>query len=171
MTDLRSRHLRGLVVTAMAGAAALAVLGSAARAQGPPQVGGTVPSLIALSIGTPSGFQKVGVDTYQMRVPLQVTSSVNRLNLSVADGEDLGGPAHGRLRDGASVVSAPLLVAADGGAPQALDAAVDPLLQHWDQPVSQAPATLVIRQRFARPPTRLAALHKLILITVSSQGP
>jgi len=142
---------------------------SAARAQAP--VGATVPSLIALSIGTPSGFAKVGVGLYEMRVAVEVTTSVRSINLSVADGQDPTGPAHGRLIDGATVVSAPLLVSADGGAPQPLSALVDPLLHHWDGPVSLAPATLVVRQRFAQPPARLDQLQKLILITVSSQTP
>ncbi len=78
----------------------------------------------------------------------------------------MGGCATARV-----CVSAPLLVSANGGLPQPLDAAVDPLLHHWDGPVSLAPATLVISQRFAGAPGRLDQLHKLILITVSSQTP
>lgn len=171
MTNLRSRAAVLVLAALLAGTVAVAATRSIAHAQSPPQVGATVPSLIALSIGTPSGFTRTGVDTYEIRVPVQVTTSVPSVNLSVADGEDLSGPAHGRLRDGASVVSAPLQVAADGGATQPLAAAVDPLLRHWNGPVSLAPATVVVSQRFAAAPKRLDQLQKLILVTVSSQTP
>jgi len=169
MTVRRSIGAAGLLL--LAALLAVAVGRSAARAQSsPPQVGATVPSLIGLSIGTPSGFVRTGADTYEIRVPVQVTASVRSVNLSIADGQDPSGPAHGRLHDGGGVVSAPLLATA-GGAPQPLAAPVDPLLRHWNGPVSLAPATVVLRQTFATAPERLDQLQKLIFITVSSQTP
>lgn len=171
MSAVRSRAAAFVLAAAVATVAALSVGRPAAHAQSPPQVGAIVPGLIGLSIGTPSAFVRSGVDTYEVRVPVRVTASVRALNLSVTDGEDPSGPAHGRLHDGSGVVSAPLMVAASGGAPQPLAAALDPLLRHWDGPVSLAPTTLVLTQRFASAPRRLDALHKLILITISSQAP
>jgi len=142
--------------------------GSPARAQA---VGGTVLPEIALSIGTPTALQAAGHDDYLLQVPVQVTSSVDQVRLSVADGEDPAGAAHGHLHDGAGVAAAPLFVSVGTGPTKSLAAPVDPLLKTWNGPVALAPATVVVRQRLAGSLRVATALHKLILISVSTETP
>lgn len=137
MIALGTRRVCGLVLAVGAAAAASIVplSGSSARAQA---VGGTVLPQIALSIGTPGAWRAAGGGDYTLRVPVQVTSSVDQVSLSVADGDDAAGAAH---------------------------------VKTWNGPVSLAPATIVVRQRLANPPRATTPLHKLILITVSSEAP
>jgi hypothetical protein len=172
VTQARRRGARAcalvLASCAVATACVAAQDGSAARAQG---VGGTVLPAIALSIGVPSGFQAVGGGDYVLHVPVQVTASVGDVRLSVADGEDLAGVAHGRLHDAAGLATSPLSVSVTGGPAQSLAAPVDPLLKVWHQPVALAPATIVIRQQLTRALQAVIPVHKLVLITVSSATP
>lgn len=172
MTQVRRRPVRacGLILAgcAVATASVATMDGSAAHAQG---VGGTVLPSIALSIGVPSGFQAVDGGNYVLRVPVAVTASVGDVRLSVADGEDPAGGAHGRLHDAAGLASAPLMVSVTGGPAQSLAAPVDPLLKVWHQPVALAPATIVIRQQLKGSLQAVKPLHKLVLITVSSETP
>ena len=172
LTDARRRatRARALVVAGCAAATACvaALDGPAVHAQA---VGGTVLPAIGLSIGAQSDFRAVGGLDYVMQVPVQVTSSVGDVRLSVADGEDVAGAAHGRLHDAAGLASAPLSVSVTGGPAQSLAAAVDPLLKAWRQPVTLAPATIVIHQQFTRSLQAVRPLHKLVLVTVSSETP
>ena len=166
------RSLVGLLALAAALAAALAVAPAWAQIQ----LGASVPSFIALSIGTPTGLARVrgggAGSSYELRVPVAVTATDNGARLSIADGEDLEAPARGHLRDGSSLVAAPLEVVAAGGPAQPLSAPADPLLETWSRPVSNAPLTIALRQSL--PPgaaSAVARLHKTVLITLSSQTP
>jgi len=151
-------------------AGASLVAWTSALAQSP--VGGSVPSLIGLTVGTPTGFVRVGQSSvYDVHVPVAVTSTVDETQLSVADGEDLSGPAHGHLHDGTSLVRDPLTVSAGRGATQSLSAPFDPLVASWSGPLANQPVTIVLSQRFARPATDTGTLQKVLLITVSTQTP
>ncbi len=166
-TGLNTR-ISTLLALVPAAVGAVTIAGSAARAQ--QQVGGAVPSLIALSIGTPSGFVRVGANEYQLRVPVEVSSTVDQVRLSIADGEDSGGPAHGHLHDGGRLLVAPLVASVAGSASQPLDGPADPLLKTWNGPVSLAPATVVLDQRL-RGGSISASLQKTVLITISTDTP
>lgn len=165
------RSLIGLLALAAALAAALAVAPAGAQIQ----LGASVPSFIALSIGTPTGFARLGgggASSYELRVPVAVTATDNGARLSIADGEDLKAPARGHLRDGSRVVAAPLEVVVAGGPAQPLSAPADPLLETWSRPVSNAPVTIALRQSLAPGAANaVARLHKTVLITLSSQTP
>ena len=163
------RSLAALLALVAALAAALVVAPAGAQIQ----LGASVPSFIALSIGAPTGFARVrgGGPSYEIRVPVAVTATDNGARLTIADGEDLKAPARGHLRDGSRVVGAPLEVAVAGGAAQPLSAPADPLLETWSRPVSNAAVTIALRQSLASGANAVARLHKTVLITLSSQTP
>jgi hypothetical protein len=157
---------------ALLGAAAVAVAAAAAPAGAQLQLGGSVPTLVALAIGTPTPFRRLaGGDVYQLTVPVRVTSTVDYTQLSIADGEDFSPPARGHLHEGAHLVSAPLEVLATGRAPQSLSAPTDPVLETWGDALALAPVTVVIRQPLPRGSITDPSLHKTVLITVSSETP
>ena len=123
---------------------------AASRAAADFAIGGDVPGLIAINIGDPGAFRAAGGrGTYEMRVPVSVTSSVDHVYLSVADGDNFTGPAHGHLISGGKPVKAPLEAFAGHGAAQALDAPLDLRLASWSQPLSLQPVTVVLEQRLA----------------------
>jgi len=155
-------------------AAGLLLVISGAALSGSPagadlQVGGAVPDLIRIDVGTPSAFAKVGGTTYELRVPVEVTSTTDETHLSIADGEDFKAPGRGHLRSGQQIAAAPLEVAAVPRPAQPLSAPVDPLLQTWFRALARSPVTIALRQSL--PHGSIAGLHKVVLITVSAQTP
>jgi hypothetical protein len=144
----------------------------AAPAAGQLELGGSVPSLVALSIGTAGGFTRVaGSDVYDLRIPVDVTSTLPPTHLSIADGEDFSGPARGHLHDGAHLVAAPLEAAVAGHAPQPLSAPADPLLEVWSKAITSTPATVTLSQVLPRGSITNPRLHKVVWITISSETP
>jgi hypothetical protein len=172
MTTRRRPRAFGLASALLATIALATVTGlggPTARAQS--NVGGAVPALIALSIGTPTDLALTRPDAYALEVPVEVSSTVDQVRLSVGDGEDFAGPAHGRLHDGGHLLAAPLEVAIGGGPPQSLAAPTDPLLKTWNGPTALAPAEVVVSQHVAHRLAATQSLQKVVLITVSTDTP
>jgi hypothetical protein len=136
------------------------------------QLGGSVPILIALSLGSPTPLRRLPAgDVYELSVPVHITSTVGDTQLSLADGEDFSGPARGHLHDGSRLVSAPLEVALRGRPPQALSAPTDPILGTWSGPLTLSPETVEMLQRLPQGTSSGQKLHKLVWITISSDTP
>jgi len=150
------------------GVLAVAALPIAAGAQT------NVPSFLALSVTQPNGFgsfpKRTGVHTYTLNIAAQVTATDSPLTMSIGDGDDTGGARHGHLVSGSSVLAAPLQVATGGSTWQGLDAATDPQLVRWSRAVTQAPATIRLRQQVG-PSGPRSGYHKLLLLTVSANTP
>ena len=114
-----------LLVAALGGSAALAF------AQQPPVPGGTVPSVLSLSLGEPSPFTRQGETLFTATIRAEVTATVSPTKLSLDDEETLvlwrrplvGEVAKIRLRRSASDVRAlrgnrkPLFVTLTAGGP------------------------------------------------------
>ncbi len=162
------RRALALATAVLAAALALAAL---ARAQGSPTPGGTVPSLLGLSLSEPSAFRRAGHrDLYRSAIRAEVTATDTPTELSLADGEATQGRRLGHLVGGSSILPSPLQAAADGGAYRSLDAAVPPQLQRWGRPLARA--TTKIRLRQSAPDARaLRSHHKLLLVTLTAAGP
>lgn len=165
----RATQLASLVLLAAILAAACAL----ARAQGAPVPGGSVSSVLGLSLGEPGGFspaRRGGANVYTTTIRAGVTATDMPVQLSVADGEVIAGPRQGHLVRGASILPAPLLAAAGGGAYRSFDTRVPPPLKRWNQPVVNAEATIRLRQ--VAPDARALRGHrKLLLVTLTAGGP
>jgi hypothetical protein len=137
-------------------------------------VGGNVPSFVQLSIVQPSGFgsfpKGAATRTYSLKVATQVTATDYPLTMTIADGDDSAGSRHGHLVSGSTIMPAALQVGGLGSAWLALDAAADPSLAHWVQPISHAATTIRLRQQVPGAGPR-SGYHKLLLLTVSAQSP
>lgn len=162
------RASAALVSVALAGAAV-------AHAQEGPSVGGSVPSVLGLSLSEPSGFSRSAAghaeSVYTSIVRVEVTATDAPTRLSIADGEVAAGARHGRLVRGRSILSPPLRAAANHGAYNSLDATVDPVLEQWNEPVAHATATIRLRQAVRGAPPTLRDYHKLLLVTITAAGP
>jgi hypothetical protein len=165
---LRQRRRACCALLALAATATAATAGTSARGDG--AVGGSVLPTMALSIGNPTAAEIDRGRAYQLRVPVQVTTTDGTVRLSIADGENFSGPAHGRVRDNGSLLSAPLTAAAGAQGSQSLSAPLDPLLKSWAGPVVLSPATVVVTQQL-QGQTPVKALQKTLLITVSDETP
>lgn len=157
-----------LACAVLAGSVALA------RAQGPPVAGGTVPSMLGLSLSEPSPFTRTGSadgqPVYTATVGAEATATDAPIRLGVSDGEVTVGPRLGHLVGGSSILPTPLQAAADGGAYRSLDALAASPLQRWSEPVAQAATTIRLRQ-IAPNSRALHNHHKLLLVTLSAGGP
>lgn len=146
-------------------------LPGAAGARDGVQIGGTVDSVLGLTVlDDPAGlgtFPKAG--TQSVAFHTKITSTTDETLLSVADGDANVAPRHGHLASDAGVLPLPLEVAAGDAAFQPLDGAVDPLLQRWTAPLSAQPVTVTVRQRTTAPAA--GSYRKTILITVSATTP
>lgn len=142
--------------------------GGAAHAQG---LGGQVNDTIALLIESPTALKRIGPGAYELQIPVTVSSTVTDNRLSISDGEDFGKAAQGRLHTAAGLVAQPLQTPVPGGAMASLASPVDPLLEHWDTPLAQQPATVVLRQSVARGVAPGQSAQKVLLITLSSTVP
>jgi len=165
-----TRGCHGVVVLLAASAAGAAIVATAAGDG--VQVGGTVASEIALALPAPTPFAKLsGRGEYQLTIAARITSTVDTTRVSIADGEDPIGAAHGHLRDGARVVSAPLDVGLAGQGYTSLATPIDPQLKRFTGTVAQAPAPIVLRQQLRGGSIASPALHKVVLVTVSASAP
>ncbi len=161
------------VCTAAAFALAAAV---AAHAEGP-EVGGSVPSVLSLSLSQPSGFTAAGAARkgprgrlYVTTIGLSVTSTEMPTRLSITDGEALHG-GRGRLLNGKRSLSSPLEAAAGRGPYYSLDSGVDPQLREWSEPIANQEASIHLRQAYRGSARSLRRFHKLLLVTVTAGGP
>jgi hypothetical protein len=147
-------------------------LAPAARAQGT-DVGGTVPSYMALSLDEPDGFATfpAGPGEHELRIRARVTSSDGGARLSVADGDVASGSRLGRMAGGGGALDAPLEARVGSTAFQPLDAAIDPILAVFRQAVANEPATIVLRQRIGAGERPRGTYAKTLLITLSSNAP
>jgi hypothetical protein len=152
-------------------AAALALPGAAGARDGV-RIGGTVDSVLGLTVlDDPAGlgaFPKAG--TTSVALHAEVTSTTEETTLSVADGDANAAPKHGHLVSAAGVLPLPLEVAAGDAAFLPLDPPVDPLLRRWTAPLAAQAVTVTVRQRTTAPaPGDL--YHKTLLITVAATTP
>jgi hypothetical protein len=161
------------VCTAAAFALAAAV---AAHAEGP-EVGGSVPSVLSLSLSQPSGFTAAGGGRkgprgrlYVATIGLSVTSTEMPTQLSITDGEALRG-GRGRLLKGNRSLSPPLEAAAGHGPYHSLDSGVDLQLRQWSEPIANQTASIHLRQAYRGSADSLSRFHKLLLVTVTAGGP
>jgi hypothetical protein len=158
--------------TATAAVIALAALTpAAAYAQGT-DVGGTVPSYMALSLDEPDGFATfpAGPGEHELRIRARVTSSDGGVRLSVADGDATSGSRLGRL-SGGTPLDAPLEARVGAAAFQPLNTAIDPLLAVFREPVANERATIELRQRIGAGERPRGTYAKTLLITLSSNAP
>jgi hypothetical protein len=137
-------------------------------------VGGDVPSFVQVSVVQPNGFgsfpKRSGTHTYSLNIAATVTATDYPMTLSISDGGDLSGARHGHLVSRSTVMPAALQVAGLGSAWLGLDAAADPSLAHWIQPISQSATTVRLRQQVSGAGPR-SGYQKLLLLTVSAQSP
>lgn len=162
------------VCTAAAFALAAAV---AAHAEGP-EVGGSVPSVLSLSLSQPSGFTTAGGGRkvthgrlYVATIGLSVTSTEMPTRLSITDGEALRGARRGRLLTGKRSLSPALEAAAGRGPYHSLDSGFDPQLKQWSEPIANQATSIHLRQAYRGSAHSLSRFHKLLLVTVTAGGP
>jgi hypothetical protein len=141
---------------------------AAAQAQGT-DVGGTVPSYMALSLDAPEGFAEfpAGRGEHVLRLRARVTTTDRNVRLSVADGDVASGARLGRMGS----LDAPLEARAGATAFQPLDAAFDPLLALYREPVANKAATIELRQRIGAGEQPNGPYDKTLLITLSPNAP
>jgi hypothetical protein len=141
---------------------------AAANAQGT-DVGGTVPSYMALSLDAPEGFATfpAGPGEHVLRVRARVTSTDRNVQLSVADGDVADGARLGRI----GALDAPLEARVGAAAFQPLDTAFDPLLTLFREPVANKAATIELRQRIGAGERPSGTYDKTVLITLSPNAP
>lgn len=170
-----ARTCRALVVFAAAAFALAAAV--VAYAQGP-EVGGSVPSVLSLSLAQPSGFTAAGGGRkgsrgrlYIATIGLSVTSTEMPTRLSLMDGETLRGAGRGRLLEGKRILFPALEAAAGHGPYHSLDSGVDPQLKQWSEPIANQEASIHLRQAYRGSAHSLSRFHKLLLVTVTAGGP
>jgi len=138
---------------------------AAAHGQGT-DVGGTVPSYLALSLDEPDDATfPTAPGEHELRIRARVTATDPGARLSVADEDD--GARRGRLAG----LAAPLEARVGSAAFQPLDATFDPLLVLFRKPVANEPATIVLRQRIGAADQPRGTDAKTLLITLSSNAP
>jgi PKD repeat protein len=145
----------------------------------PVTVGGTVPAVLALSLGTPSGFgsfiPNVAKD-YTAAVTATVTSSASSATLTV---RDPSATATGRLVNGQSALAQPVQakagssVGTGGGAFAPLSTSGSPLrLLTYPAAVSGDPVTIDLKQAIgANEPLLTGTYAKTIVFTLASTTP
>lgn len=130
----------GLLSALLAGSCALA-----ARAASPPVPGGSVPSVLSLSLAEPSDFSLVratrGENVYGTTVRAEVTATEAPVELTVVDG---------RYRQ--------------------LEGEVFPPVRRWTEPVTRAVAKVRLRRR-APSARALRNRQELLLFTLTAGGP
>jgi hypothetical protein len=152
---------------------AVALTPAAAGGQGAAN-SGQAPSFLQLSLVQPAGFSsfpaRPGDHEYLLSIGVQVTATEAPVTMTIGDGDASSGAHHGHLVSGSYVLPSALQAAVGTSPWQALDAPVDPQMTAWPKPVTQAPATLRLRQQVDGT-AHLAGYHKLLLLTVSTQAP
>lgn len=162
------------ICTAAAFALAAAVT---AHAEGP-EVGGSVPSVLSLSLSQSSGFTAAGGGRrgphgrlYVATIGLSVTSTEMPTRLSITDGEALRGASRGHLLKGKRSLSPALEAAAGHGRYHSLENGVDPQLKQWSEPIANQAASIHLLQAYRGSAQSLSHFHKLLLVTVTAGGP
>jgi hypothetical protein len=165
--------LRRMIMAGVVLAVAAVPLG--ANAQSGPNVGGTVPSFLQLSVVQPDGFASFPkgpvAHTYTLTIGAQVTATDAPLLMSIGDGDYSSGSRHGHLVSGSSVLASPLQVATGSTTWRALDGSTDPTLDQWQQQITNAPAPIRLRQDVGAGAGPHTGFHKLLLLTLSTQSP
>jgi hypothetical protein len=157
-------------VVAASAFALLAVPASAQAQGGDGQVGGTVSSYMELRLDEPKGFAAfTTAKSYEMSLGAQATATDGQMLLSIADGDATSGSRRGHLAVGSKRLPSPLEARVGKAAFQPLAASVDPLLTRWRAPLSNAEATIKLRQRVSSKAT--GSYRKLVLVTLSSETP
>jgi hypothetical protein len=161
----------------LAAALMLGISGTAAAQDdggGGVQIGGSVPSVLSLGFTEPHAFSmfpsRPTSRTAHVSVQLHITATDQHTQLSVADGDAAVGPTRGRLVDGSWTLAAPIEAAVNTSF-RSLDAASDPLLAMWNEPIADEPALLRLRQALPRALRHRGPYRKLILVTVSASSP
>jgi hypothetical protein len=157
----------------LAVAAACCLLVPAAPAVAQTDVGGTVPSLLELSIDDTGGFASfpAGPGEHELAIRTRVTSTANRALLGVVDGDLTSGRRLGHLASGGSVLDQPLEARVGSDPFQPLDSTIDPLLAEFGRPVSNERTTIRLRQRIEAGERPRGTYTKTLLITLSSTAP
>jgi hypothetical protein len=160
--------------TAAVAALAACALGApaVARAQGGTEIGGTVDSMVKLSIETPPALAtfpaRAGAPT--VAIGVAVTATDAPVTLSVADGDHAAAPRRGHLVHGTTILAKPLEAGAGTTAFGPLDAS-GPWLRSWDTELGAAATTIRLRQRLTARELRRGPFTKTVLITVASGTP
>ena len=141
--------------------------------QAPGEIGGDVPSTLALTIGAPASFGTFlpGVARdYEASLVANVTSSAASSTLTVRDPSFT---ATGKLVNGDRALASPLEVKANDGAFAPLPADRSPLaLLGYDGPVSNNAVTVGFRQSItADEPLLTGAYNKTLVFTLSANTP
>jgi hypothetical protein len=162
--------------TILAATALGAVAAPAAWAQTPPieggvGVGGTVPSILELSLTQPrtsfTTFPRAR--TYQMSFDAHITTSESTTLLTLADGEATRGSALGHLASGSRRLPLPLEARVGRSAFQPLDQSVDPLLSRFSDAMARQKTTVQLRQKVRGRAS--GSYRKVLLVTLSTETP
>jgi hypothetical protein len=159
-------------IVAAAGAGLACLLAVAAPAAAQTDVGGTVPSMLELSIDDPSGFSSfpAGPGEHELVIPTRITSTANRALLMVVDGDLTTGRRLGHLASSASVLEEPLEARVGSDPFQPLDVSIDPVLAEFG-PVARERLRIRLRQRIDAGERPRGTYTKTLLITLSSTAP
>jgi hypothetical protein len=147
-----------------------------ASAQTPPVSGGTgieaiVPSSMELILAQPkASFTKFSkAKTYSTSFNVQVVTTENSAQLSLADGDVASGSKLGRLASGKKLLPLPLEARVGKKSFTKLSSPVSSLLTSWNEPVSRAKATVNLRQRVKAKAS--GSYRKVLLVTLSNATP
>jgi len=159
-------------LAAAAAAAAGLVLATASPALAQTDVGGSVDSLLELSLDEPSGFESFppGPGEHDLVVRARITSTGNRALLSVADGDIASGNRLGRMAGSTSLLDTPLEARVGTNPFEPLNAAVDPILAEFG-PVANERVNIRLQQRIGAGERPRGTYTKTLLITLSANAP
>jgi hypothetical protein len=149
-----------------------AFLATAAPAVAQTDIGGSVDSLLTLELDEPSGFDTFpsGAGEHDLLARARVTSTANRAQLSVADGDVASGGRLGRMASSSSVLDLPLEARIGDSPFEPLNAAVDPILASFG-PVSNERVNIRLLQRIGAGERPRGTYTKTLLITLSANAP
>ena len=154
-------------------AALCCLLFAAAPAAAQVDIGGSVPSMLQLTIDEPDGFATFppGPGEHELAIRTRVTTTTNHATLSVVDGDLTSGRRLGRMASDSSVLDRPLEARVGSDPFQPLDVSIDPVLAEFRGPVANERATIRLRQRIEAGERPRGTYDKTLLITLSSTAP